>query len=186
MTYTITQLKAAHARGARIQVNSERTGLAAPVWVPCPRPWWYLNPYDYRIHPDDLPYLTQENTMPKPLDLTKPVQTRDGRAARILCADAKGDRPIVALISVNEAELVRCFCPDGLASDQGGQCAGDLINVPPKVTIERWHNVYATGMFGGGHTTPESARRNADPSVLGTVKVVVYDDGTFTIEKVEA
>ena len=39
-------------------------------------------------------------------DPTKPVQTRDGREARIICTDVerKGDWPIVALIKTSDGE----------------------------------------------------------------------------------
>ena len=31
-------------------------------------------------------------------DTSKEIITRDGRKARIICTDAKGDRPIIALV----------------------------------------------------------------------------------------
>lgn len=44
----------------------------------------------------------------------KPVCTRDGRNARIICFDAKNEHyPIVALIEQKDEEFVNTFCPDG-------------------------------------------------------------------------
>ena len=55
----------------------------------------------------------------KPFDLNsakagKPICTRDGRKARIICFDRKDNTPIVALIeSVNHAEILQCVHNDG-------------------------------------------------------------------------
>ena len=44
----------------------------------------------------------------------KPVCTRDGRKARIICFDRKDNTPIVALIEcVNHAEILQCVHNDG-------------------------------------------------------------------------
>jgi hypothetical protein len=64
---------------------------------------------------------------PPKLDLTKPVQTRDGQPVRILCTDRPGSRCVVWMFekcgTVNYAGL------DGKAY---GNDALDLVNVPPK------------------------------------------------------
>ena len=64
----------------------------------------------------------------------KPVRTRDGRKARIICTDAKGDYPIIAL--VQEAfgqELAEAYTQTGVWSywDGAGNDfdQGDLINI---------------------------------------------------------
>ena len=36
------------------------------------------------------------------LDINKPVQTRDGQPARILCTDKKGNLPILALFGEDD------------------------------------------------------------------------------------
>lgn len=79
-------------------------------------------------------------------DPTKPVQTRDGRKARIICTDAKNKLyPVVALI----------LWPDGeeeieTYTLEGRSCVGherdrinDLINVPE--TKSWWMNAYPEG-----------------------------------------
>ena len=54
----------------------------------------------------------------KPFDLEAakagaPVCTRDGRPARIICWDRKGDRPIVALVKQDDHEDMESFYLDG-------------------------------------------------------------------------
>lgn len=76
-------------------------------------------------------------------DPTKPVQTRDGRPARILCVDAKISKtaPIVALVDRpgEDGELLDFYDADGRASCSisGGN---DLVNVPQ--TVGRWIHLY--------------------------------------------
>ena len=70
-----------------------------------------------------------------------PVQTRDGRKARIICADRRGGGfPIMALV-----EAIGCG-PERLTHHTSGghlkykgESEADLINIPEK----RWVNVYA-------------------------------------------
>ena len=80
----------------------------------------------------------------KPFDLQKakdgkPVCTRDGRKARIIYFDAKGDKPIIALIEMGVAETPNNYPIDGKAiSTKETPC--DLMMLPEKK--ERWVNVY--------------------------------------------
>jgi len=64
-------------------------------------------------------------------DPTKPVQTRDGRPARIICIDVVGDRPILALIKEADdgAELSKHYYKNGIWSGAGHETADDLVNV---------------------------------------------------------
>lgn len=65
-------------------------------------------------------------------DPTKPVQTRNGRAARIISTDRKmgnGNVPIVALVADNSGgEAIASFYADGTHWANGDQ-QNDLINV---------------------------------------------------------
>jgi len=72
-------------------------------------------------------------------DVNKPVQTRDGRKARIICADRKFDKwSIVALVEGVQGEEVVLRDKDGL-SLSGRSNPSDLINIPEeKVT---YHSV---------------------------------------------
>lgn len=78
-------------------------------------------------------------------DPTKPVQTRDGRKARIICTDRKHrDGAIIALISYPEGEFPITYYDDG----KYRQCPMplDLVNIP-KVTT-KISNVYRHPMKG--------------------------------------
>ena len=83
----------------------------------------------------------------KPFDLKaakagKPVCTRDGRKARIICFDAKGNRPIIALVEMGTAETPDNYPIDGKAvSTKESSC--DLMMLPEKK--EGWVNVYKDG-----------------------------------------
>jgi hypothetical protein len=70
--------------------------------------------------------------MNEPFDPTKPVQCRNGRKARIICADAKHQNfPIVALVDRDGAgECPVNFTKDGLEFI-GRDSDLDLINTPP-------------------------------------------------------
>ena len=84
----------------------------------------------------------------KPFDLEaakagKPVCTRDGRKARIICFDRRGDKfPIVALLDgCNEehSEVAETFTNEGLY-EIGEKSSNDLMMLPEKK--EGWVNVY--------------------------------------------
>ena len=65
-------------------------------------------------------------------DPTKPVQTRDGSPARIVCTDRKGGPPLIALVRGQErAERICSFYPNGQVCTT--HCSGpDLVNVPER------------------------------------------------------
>ena len=70
----------------------------------------------------------------------KPVYTRDGRKARIICFDRKDNTPIVALIEcVNHAEILQCVHNDGKCFHYDTS-NNDLMMLPEKK--EGWVNVY--------------------------------------------
>ncbi len=74
-----------------------------------------------------------------PLDLTKPVQTRDGHKVRILCTDARrGEETIVGLIMyANGMEALGTWKADGSYSVMLVESDSDLINVPrPKKKVK--------------------------------------------------
>lgn len=83
----------------------------------------------------------------KPFDPTKPVQTRDGRAARILATDAKNAcYPIIAVIQTSAGEKPQSYTLEGRF------CFGvtddtDLVNVPEGRVLECWINAYPDGTF---------------------------------------
>ena len=98
----------------------------------------------------------------KPFDIQKakegkPVCTRDGRKARIICFDAKSHYPIIALVEtfVKEYNYVRedsyYYTIDGRAINIEYESKDDLMMLPEKK--EGWVNVYKYQI----HDTPESA-----------------------------
>ena len=68
------------------------------------------------------------------------VVTRDGRAVRIICTDAKGDEPIVALVynNIRDEENVYTYNRDGCFY-KNDSCL-DLFFAPIK--REGWINIY--------------------------------------------
>lgn len=95
-------------------------------------------------------YSCKEEIKPtlKPFDLEaakagKPVCTRDGYKARIICFDAKGmHQPIVALVTQdNGVEYIETYYSNGRFNDDiNSQSSGDLMMLPEKK--EGWVNVY--------------------------------------------
>ena len=69
------------------------------------------------------------------IDWDKPIQTRDGRKARVLATDIKdlnrGDL-VVAAIDYGTYELVKTFYKDGWNMENARGDSDDIINVPTK------------------------------------------------------
>ena len=108
----------------------------------------------------------------------KPVCTRDGRKARIICFDAKGDKPIIALVEMGTAETPNNYPIDGKAvSAKEASC--DLMMLPEKK--EGWVNIYnAGGTYYSKYIykTEKEATGQADtifPNHVATVKIEWYE-----------
>ena len=70
----------------------------------------------------------------------KPVCTRDGRKARIICFDVKGDIcPIIALVEENGMEVTKSYDVNGRANYKNADNY-DLVMLPEKK--EGWANLY--------------------------------------------
>lgn len=114
----------------------------------------------------------------KPFDLTKPVQTRDGRKARILATDFKcvTRRSIVAAItSVSGEEVLFLRYPDGrISSVEGETAGGDLVNVPEVTT--RIANAYRDSSGRMWVDYPEYEKRF---EVIDGIEYVGYVEWTF-------
>ena len=116
----------------------------------------------------------------KPFDIElakqgKPVCTRDGRKARIICFDRKGDIcPIIALVEENGMEVTKSYDENGRANYKNGDNY-DLMMLPEKK--EMWINIYkgTTGLAPGGflYGTKEEAKDavNGDETYVTTTKV---------------
>lgn len=67
--------------------------------------------------------------MSEPIRMDGQYQTRDGREVRVLCVDAKGTQPVVALVSDDDCEFVRRYNADGLYNESGCTGPSDLVPV---------------------------------------------------------
>jgi hypothetical protein len=97
----------------------------------------------------------------KTLDLTKPIQTQDGRSVRIICTDKKGMLPIVALVDIGPRESVRQYDNAGRLHGVIYRTPQDLVNVPEKHKI--WGILFydkkAKYFWSGTYTTEEQRDR---------------------------
>lgn len=107
------------------------------------------------------------------LDLNKPVQTRDGRKARIICTDAKGAHPIIALIEGDPYEEVYHYLNNGTSSNEA--TGYNLINIPEEK--ELWVNVYPDPS-AVAYINKQNADINAENSRIARIKVT-YKEGQF-------
>ena len=102
----------------------------------------------------------------------KPVCTRDGRNARIICFDRKDNTPIVALIErVNGIEILQCFYNDGKCFHDSTS-DNDLMMLPEKK--EGWVNVYKTSInyeCGKVFSTEQEAKNKANNNHIATIRI---------------
>ena len=103
---------------------------------------------------EELNVMEEKKLNLKPFDIQKaregkPVCTRDGRRARIICFDRKFyhdgyNYPIVAMVNDNDNELVHAYTQDGLlVGNKEGEL--DLMMLPEKK--EGWVNVYKERIY---------------------------------------
>mgnify|MGYP003392857948 CR=1 FL=1 len=114
----------------------------------------------------------------KPIDWSRPVQTRAGNKARVICRDlmTKDKQPVIALITVADVELIHRFSLQGEYRIDNLQSAADLINAPERV--ERWVNLYSpsSGMIGGYAESRSDAEDGAAEDRLAVIRIT-YEDG---------
>ena len=103
---------------------------------------------------------------------SKKVVTRGGRTVkRILCTDARGDYPIVALVDWGCYDNALSYTKDGGFYVSDGTSVNDLFFAPEK--HEGWVNVYRDFddvMCGSVFATEEDAKCNAK-TAIATVKI---------------
>lgn len=73
------------------------------------------------------------------INMTETYTTRDGRPARVLCLDAKGLWPVVALVE----DVAARFTLDGQNKYETNY---DLIPAPKAHKVVLWVNVFADGL----------------------------------------
>ena len=78
-------------------------------------------------------------------DPSQKVVTRDGRAVRIICTDAKNEEPIIALVynNIRDEENVYTYNRDGYFYKNNDSCL-DLLFTSTK--REGWVNIYKIGI----------------------------------------
>lgn len=64
------------------------------------------------------------------------VVTRDDRNARIICWDAEGDQPIIALIKYYDKEYPYSFCMNGLLQDGNYLNVDLMLEIPEYMTFK--------------------------------------------------
>lgn len=75
----------------------------------------------------------------------KPVCTRDGRKARIICFNIKDESyPIIAAIAVDDREIVNSYTIDGKDYDNGSTLSGRDLMMACEAK-EGWINIYEKG-----------------------------------------
>ena len=102
------------------------------------------------------------------------VVTRDGREVRIICTDAKGDEPIVALVynNIRDEENVYTYNRDGYFYKDNDSCL-DLFFASTK--REGWINVYSDQEYRylgeNIFATKEEAIKYKDINYIATIKI---------------
>ena len=120
---------------------------------------------------DEYPY-NKNNLKPFSLELAKqgkPVCTRDGVKARIICFDAKSDAPIIALITTDDGtEIAFDYLSDGTFFNRENP-DNDLMMLPEKK--EGWVNVSKFSIYA----SKEEALSHKTYDIISTVKVEWYE-----------
>ena len=105
---------------------------------------------------------------------SRKVVTRDGRKARIICTDAMGDYPLVALVEVLDGTAERA---DSFTS-KGSYYIGEISNSDLFFASEKhegWINVYEEGsnryLEGCIYETKEEAKRIRGYGYITTIKI---------------
>ena len=114
----------------------------------------------------------------KPFDLEaakagKPVCTRDGRKARIICFDAEGNKPLIVLSKINGQEVILRYTEKGQSDNFHSPTPreDDLMMLPEKK--EGWVNVYKGGLLDTkSYPTKKEAFDKACPEgYVDTIKI---------------
>ena len=98
----------------------------------------------------------------------KPVCTRDGRKARIICFDLKNEEyPIVAAIGNDSSETLLCYTINGEIVKGNYKSDKDLMMLPEKK--EGWVNVYKERIYSTKEEAIEATYDGA--TYVDTVKI---------------
>ena len=106
---------------------------------------------------------------------SRKIVTREGKPARIICTDARGEYPVIALIEHYQETLdvTFSFTKDGKWCTDGTNSNKDLFFAPEK--HEGWTNVYEEGtnryLDGCICSTEEEAKRIRGYGYITTIKI---------------
>ena len=109
------------------------------------------------------------------LDLTKPVQTRDGQPVKIITTEGRyPEFPIVGYIG--SSEYLELWALDG--SNRMTRRCDDLVNVPePKHVVDFWVNVYPDNRADvATHSTKKDATHWADDMRIDCIHIRYTED----------
>lgn len=117
-------------------------------------------------------YITSNNKEPKPFDLEsvkagKPVCTRDGKKARVVCFDKVGAYPVIALVQEVGMETCHFYSQDGKCADCGTEL--DLMMLCEKK--EGYINVYSTMIYDTLEAADKAMRDINSNYYIQTIKV---------------
>ena len=107
-------------------------------------------------------------------DPSQKVITRDGRAVRIICTDAKGDESIIALVynKIRDEENVYTYNRDGYFYGDNDSCLDLFFDTNKR---EGWINIYSEQecRYPGKNifATKEEAIKNKSVIYIATVKI---------------
>ena len=97
------------------------------------------------------------------------VITRDGKEARILCFDLKGDvYNICGAMEFAEEEEPHVWTDNGLFFEGESNCR-DLLMAPIKKSA--WINIYRYNQNSDRHPTQNLAKRAANISIIDTIEI---------------
>ena len=102
------------------------------------------------------------------------VVTRDGRAVRIICTDAKGDESIIALVynKIRDEENVYTYNRDGYFYGDNDSCLDLFFDTNKR---EGWINIYSEQEYRHPgeniFATKEEAIKNKSEIYIATVKI---------------
>lgn len=110
------------------------------------------------------------------VDWTKPIQTRDGRKARVICTDAKKSRSVIVLVENSSGgEHVHDYEDNGSHYSVNSEAhVLDVINVPEKRTWKGWINVYENGYIEG---FPAKRRLSSEQCITCIERDISYTVG---------
>ena len=105
----------------------------------------------------------------------KPVCTRDGKPARIICFDKIGEYPIVALVMVKGKEVVYSYTNNGYYNSSETSCGDDLMMAPIK--RKGWINLLQMGNHptftdGNIYSTEEEAQNKDYHDNVKRIKII--------------